>query len=140
MIATATKMSEPVPEELQELLREHVESIDQLEVLALLSQQAPRGWAPEEVSAQLRLPGSTARAALQHLCGVGLLTVAALDTEEFSYRPVSPELRERTERLIRLYAVERAAVMRLLSSNAIARLRAGALSAFVSAKKEGGER
>jgi hypothetical protein len=139
MIATATTMSAPVvPEDLQELLRQHLESIDQLEVLALLREQAPRVWNAEEVARRLSLPAPAARAALQQLSGSGLLAVSALDAAEFSYRPLSGELRERTERLLQLYATERAAVMRVLSSNAIARLRAGALSAFGSGKKDGG--
>lgn len=123
-------------EDVQHLLREHVESIDQLEVLALLCREAPRAWSADAVAARVRLPAPAVRAALQHLCSSGLLTVAALDTAEFSYRPVSAELRERTERLVQLYVTERAAVMRVLSSNAIARLRAGALSAFGSAKRD----
>lgn len=134
-------MAEPaVPEDVQDLLREHVESIDQLEVLALLRREAPRVWSADDVAARLGLPVSATGAALKQLCGAGLLTVAPLDTAEFSYRPLSPELRERTERLLQLYAVERAAVMRVLSSNAIARLRAGALNAFVGARKDIGER
>lgn len=134
-------MPEPaVPEDLQDLLREHVESIDQLEVLAQLRREVPRAWSAEDVAARLRLPVSAARAALQHLCSAGLVTVAPLDAAEFSYRPLSGELHERAERLLQLYAAERAAVMRVLSRNAIARLRAGALSAFAGSKKDGGER
>jgi DNA-binding MarR family transcriptional regulator len=139
MIATAIIMPAPaVPEDLQDLLRQHVESIDQLEVLALLREQEPRAWIAEDVARRLNLPVSAARAALQQLSGRGLLAVSALEEAEFSYRPLGGELRERTERLLQLYATERAAVMRVLSSNAIARLRAGALSAFGSGKKDGG--
>jgi predicted ArsR family transcriptional regulator len=126
-----------VPEDLLDLLRQHVESIDQLEVLALC-QQAPQAMTADEVAVRLRLPPTAALAALHQLCSAGLLTVTALGTAEFSYRPVSAQLRQRAERLLQLYAVERALVMRVLSANAIARLRAGALSAF--GKKDGGER
>lgn len=128
-----------MPEDLHDLLREHVESIDQLEVLALLRREAPRAWSAEDVAARLRLPGPAASAALQHLCSAGLLTIAALGAREFSYRPVTSDLRDRVERLLQLYGAERAAVMRVMSSNAIARLRAGALSAF-GVKKDGSER
>lgn len=141
MIATATTMPEPaLPEDLRDLLREHIESIDQLEALALLRREAPRAWSADDVAATLRLPAPAASAALQHLCTAGLVALATPGAAEFSYRPLSAELRERVERLLQLYGVERAAVLRVLSRNAIARLRAGALSAFASGKRDGSER
>ena len=125
-----------LPEDLRELLRQHVESIDQLEVLALLCRESPRSWSVDDVAARLQLPAHAAHTALRHLSSSGLLAVAALDAAEFSYRPLSAELQARTERLLQLYATERAVVLRVLSRNAIARLRAGALSAFGSARKD----
>ena len=51
-------MSEPlVPEDLQELLRDHLESIEQLDVLSLLRDAAPRVWSADDGKKVAELAG-----------------------------------------------------------------------------------
>jgi hypothetical protein len=83
------------------------------------------------MAAKLQLPEALVQDASQRLCALGVL--AAEPADHYVYRPAAPQLARDTARLSELYARERAVVLRLLSTHAIQRLRAGALSAFGAA-------
>jgi hypothetical protein len=59
--------------EVQAFVREHIDSVEQLEVLLLLHRTAPRRWTAETVSRELRIDATSASRRLADLASRGLL-------------------------------------------------------------------
>lgn len=128
-------MSEPqVPVRVQAFLREHVGSYEELAIVLLLSETPDRAWTPGDVAGALRLPDSVAEEALDGLAS-GLLVRAARSpagtTYEFS--PANDELRTLVAEMARAYAEHQLEIVRLMTANALERLRARTLSTFSDA-------
>lgn len=123
-----------VPEDVQRLLADHVESFEQLECLLLLWRRPDLRWSPERVAAELRLEDAITEEALCALNEHGLLSVEVSPTGRlYRYEPTAPELARVVERLASEYENQRVALMRLMTANAIQRMRAGAISVFANA-------
>jgi len=126
---------EALPEEVRRLLAERIDSVAKLEVLLLLHRTAPREWAPEPLSQELRIEPSWAAEQLLQLQRAELL--AASDTQAGAYRfqPASPELAKAVESLAASYADRRVTVVAQLYSSPIDRIRVFA-DAFRIRKEE----
>lgn len=140
----STHMEESsLPAEVQAFLRERMESYEQLEVLLLLRARPDDAWAANAVGSELHMPEAAADHSLRALSRHGLLSVAASPKElVFSYRPESAELAALVEKLAGAYTEQRIEVVRLMTTNSIDRLRAGALRTFANAfilGKKGGK-
>ena len=130
-----------VPADVQRFLQDHVESLEQLEILVLLQPRIERAWSVLEVADELRIRDSVAEEELRRLRDRGLLVVVgSTSNPSFRYGPRSESLAMMTQRLVETYDAQRVAIMRLMTANAIQRLRAGALgvfsNAFVFGKRE----
>ena len=123
-----------VPADLQRFLHEYLESLEQLEILVLLRQRPDYGWSAVEVADELRIRDSVAEEELRRLCDRGVLTfVGSASNPRFRYGPSSETLAQMTRRLVETYGAQRVAIMKLMTANAIQRLRAGALGMFSNA-------
>jgi hypothetical protein len=116
------------------LLHERVHTFEQLEALVLL--YGARGNArPESAIAEaLKIPAEAAREALLELESRGL---AAGERQEaaprYRYSAGTTELDAAVRELVRAYHDNRLGVVRLMSDNAIHRMRTGAIRAFSDA-------
>lgn len=117
--------------EVQGFLRRHIESYEQLEVLLLLCAQPDRLWSSESVASDLRVTRSAADESLRFLCRENLVRVE-LRTNRlcFRYGPRSPQLAGLATQFVRAYEEHRIEVMRLMTANAVERVRIKALRKF----------
>jgi hypothetical protein len=131
-----------IPMDVQAFLRNRLESYEQLEILLLLRARRAESWAQDTVAAELHMPEPVADHDLRALCRQGLLSAAvAPDALGFRYRAETPEVATLVDKVAAAYADHRIEIMRLMTTNAIERMRAGALrtfaNAFVVGKKGG---
>lgn len=126
------------------LLREHVETYEQLEALLLLQRDPKRTWSADAAGAALKISPEAAADALDHLSGRGLLAIAPSGSGRlFRYAPTRAHTDEAVERLAREYDQNRLEIIKLMSAYAIERLRTAAIRAFAGAfvlgRKEDGD-
>jgi hypothetical protein len=124
----------PLAEALQAFLRAHIESHEQLDVLILLSSQPDRVWAPKAIATELRITEALAEAASRFLCRQSLLTVQiGARALLFVYKPRSRDLDELVKALTKAYREQRLEVIRLMTANALERLRLKSIRSFSDA-------
>jgi hypothetical protein len=115
------------------LIAERVRGYEQLEALLYLHARADASHAADAVAAALRIPVEAAAGALEDLAARGLAAAAPESAHAYRFAPATPELHAAVAMLERVYAEQRLAVIKLMSDNAIERLRTGAARAFVDA-------
>lgn len=125
---------EELDSQIQRLLSEHILSFEQLEAVLLLRSSAPRAWRTQEVATALQVSGDAAHEALSAL-NARRLIAAATDDDELRYRfaPATAEIAQALERLADRYARHPVEILKLMSANAIERLRSSAARAFSEA-------
>lgn len=122
-----------VPAEVRLLLRERVHSFEQLEALMLLHQQSGAALPARTVGQTLRIPEELAEEELRELAARELVVVQGAQPPLYRYGAASDELAAAVGALAREYADNRLGVVKLMSANAIARMRTGAIRAFSDA-------
>jgi hypothetical protein len=116
------------------LLREHVETYEQLEVLLLLHRDRNRTWNADAAGTALSLSPEAAADALDHLYGRGLLAMAPSGSARlFRYALTRGHTDEAVARLAREYGENRLEIIKLMSAYAIERVRTAAIRAFAVA-------
>ncbi len=120
---------------LQAFLHDSVSSYEELEALLLLARECDRSWTDQQLADALKVPVAGITSALDGLAAVdGLLQV---DTQaaprQFHYAPKSKMLRQVVEELATAYSEQRLAVVRLMSSNALDRVRSSAMRRLANA-------
>lgn len=137
-------MTGDLPEDVRALLHEHIETYEQLEVLLLLRRERCGEWTVTGLAARLQLRDELIGSALEGLRTAGLVTITeGAPAPRFAYRPASPGLDAAAGRLDREYAERPIRIIRLMSANAIERLRTAALHTFADSfvlKKKDNER
>lgn len=126
-----------IPDDVQTLLRDCIESFEQLEILLLLLKRPGETWAPDAVATAIKLSLSedAAAEALAHLRRWNLIEGEARG--RYRYNPAN-RLDATIRALATVYEDERLEVMRLMNQNAIERVRTSALRAFSDAFFVGG--
>jgi hypothetical protein len=120
-----------LPADVEAFLGECIESFEQLEVLLWLRSRQHQAWAPRSVAALLPASELVVEEAVQFLSGQGLLIVEpGLYPERFRFNPERSEL---VARVAESYREHRLEIMRLMTVNAIERVRARAASTFSGA-------
>lgn len=118
-----------LPETVQALLYEHIVSYEQLEILLLLRLESTETWTDDRIGDRMDLPSDLVSSAVSGLISSGFLT-RQQDTLRCQYAPRSTSLDEAVNQLARAYALQRLEVVKLMTANAIKRLRTNALNAF----------
>jgi hypothetical protein len=127
-------MNDELGEKTRILLRDFITSFEMLEVLLLLRTSPGQSWTAASVAACVRVQEDLVTRALEALYARRLVQAGApLAQGEFRYGPGTAALVAAVEELAGDFAERRAAVLSTLSTNAIERLRSGALSAFADA-------
>ena len=123
-----------ISSEVQALLRRSIHSIEELEVLLVLRGAVVRDWTAEELARELRLPENLVVSALQALV-LGELAIQEGEGSplHYQYDLQAPETEQVVAELAKTYAQYRLEVLMQISSNAIERVRKGALITFSDA-------
>lgn len=118
-------------------LAQHVEGLEELVVLAELEARRVERCTLAKLGDIIPLPLETTRDVLGKLAARGLVACSALEPAEYRFEPPE-ELREPFGRVLAHYRSDPLAVLMLLSSNAIERVRNAALHTFADAFRIGG--
>lgn len=121
------------------LLRDCIESFEQLEILLLLHRMRGDAWTPESLAGELNLAPAAAADALDHLRRWNLTQVRAQGQRLlFRYHAATPSLESTIHALAETYEEHRVEVMKLMNKHAIERVRTSAMRAFADAFFVGG--
>ena len=101
-----------MPDKIRIFVHACIDSVEQLEVLALLHDQPTKEWSAESLSQELRSTPSSVEKRLRDL--VSRRVLEAPSTETFRYQPVSPEVRQVVADLVAYYRLRPFRVMDLL--------------------------
>jgi DNA-binding IclR family transcriptional regulator len=126
--------ADDLPEDVQKLLRDHIESYEQLELLVLLRTELDHRWTVDALSARFRIPASLASLALDELQTAGFVEPRGHGPEkQYAYLTQSNHVEATLERLIQAYREYPIPILRQMSANAIERVRTAALRRFADA-------
>ncbi|MGH8138289.1 MAG: hypothetical protein ACREVV_08860 [Steroidobacteraceae bacterium] len=116
----------------QALLYDHIESYEQLEILLLLRLAGGESWSEEQISSRLNISSSLTAGALSALRLSGLVKLRE-DWPRYEYAADTQAMDDAVNALAAVYATHRFEIIKLMSANAIKRMRTGALRAFADA-------
>ena len=123
-----------LPEDVQKLLRDHIGSYEQLELLLVLRANSDTCWTREALGARLRIPEALVIEALTALGSAGFVGSLTQDGRKgYAYRIHRAEVEATVARLARAYKDQPMSVIKLMSANAIERVRTAALRTFAEA-------
>ncbi len=122
-----------VSEDVRLLLCMHVHTYEQLEALLLLHGAPGSDWTEEAVARQLGIPGESAAEALRALAAQGVVVCMQRADVTRCYRGPREDLKAVIAQLAEVYEQNRLEVVRLMSANAIDRMRTAAMRAFADA-------
>lgn len=116
-------MANQLPQEIQEFIFQNIDSLEQIEVLLLLSGSPERTWTPNEVNIQLRSSAESVQKRLQSLVARGLVAEVDSQTHAHQYRPATPTLAHAVDQLAENYRERRLKVIECIFSKPISSLR-----------------
>jgi hypothetical protein len=120
--------------QVSELIRACIHSLEELEVLLLLRSGGARGWSASQIASELQIVEPLALDALRALMEHELAgRVGTTTPPQFRYLAQDPERERAIEELARTCTHNRIPVLMRISSNAIERVRKGALRTFSDA-------
>jgi hypothetical protein len=125
--------SERLSDSVQTLLREHVTTFEQLEILLLLQAHPHDDWTAAAVGERTRIPEDISARALADFSGNGLIEQVRENPAAYCFAPRTIQIRQAVADLAIAYHDQRALVMSTMSVNAIERIRSGTLRAFSDA-------
>jgi hypothetical protein len=117
----------------QQFLWERIEDYAQFDMLLLLHRHATRVWTIEATIPELKLPHAEAVAALDHLTKHRLLERCAGEVHGYRYSPTDTALEACVQELALAWEENRLAIISLMNSHALSRIRNAALRTFSNA-------
>jgi hypothetical protein len=129
-------MAADFPENIRRFLTDHINSVEQLEVLFLLRKAADREWTAAAVSQALYTPPDSAARRLADLRSLGLLTATEGPDPAYRYQPATEGLAQLADQLAQVYEERRVTVISLIYSKPHANVQAFA-DAFRLRKEKG---
>ncbi|WP_373044470.1 hypothetical protein [Vulgatibacter sp.] len=114
-------MNGGISEEVRTFVVEHIDSVEQLEVLLLIRASAKRTWTAEGVASELRIDPRSAGQRLEDLRKAGL--VAPAEGGGVCFSPRSQSLARVVEELAQSYHTHRVSVISLIFSKPSERIR-----------------
>jgi hypothetical protein len=112
-----------LPIEVQQFILNHIDSVEQLEVLLLLSSSPARAWSVDEVNAQIKSSHDSVSERLQLLASRGLVTVQSQPKPLYQFQSIDPQLTAAVTALAANYKEKRLKVLECLFSKPNATLR-----------------
>ncbi len=123
-----------LPENVHRFLHQHIDSVEQLEVLLLLWRSPERGWTSDEVATTVYSHPTSVVRRLALLLGQGLLRER--EPGCYQYAPRTAELHADVTHLHEMYRERRVAVITLIASKPIQNVRAFSDAFRIRRKKE----
>ncbi|HYG24976.1 MAG TPA: hypothetical protein VEH04_19585 [Verrucomicrobiae bacterium] len=108
-----------LPSDVQQLLREHIRSIETLEILLLLRSEPDRAWTCSAVYQQVRSSERSVSQTVEDLFQRGFLQRIESPERTYRFAPQSPALREALEKLAHLYSERRVRVVEAIYSERV---------------------
>ncbi len=97
-----------LPDVVARFIADHIDSVEQMEVLLLLRREPHRRWDADAVGRELRIAAASAGDRLRDLAGRGLLEGAQ---DGYRYAPESPSLGDAVDQLDAAYGERRVSVI-----------------------------
>jgi hypothetical protein len=110
-----------IPDDVQKFINDHINSLEQLEVLLLLKNNAAKSWTADEVSRGLFTSPESAAGRLKDLAARGFL-VEAGTPPAYTYQP-PPDVHAVIAKLEQTYKERRISVINLIFSKPIDKIR-----------------
>ncbi|HKZ74860.1 MAG TPA: hypothetical protein VJ011_12395 [Steroidobacteraceae bacterium] len=133
-------MPETLPDSVRALLRDHIESYEQLELLLLLRGRPGGIWTLREIAQRMQLPDEELEEALRGLRAAGCLGERIQGDDAIRYAPRDAGQAVAIEGLAAAYGEKPLAIIKLMSANAIERVRTAAINTFADAFVVGGKK
>jgi hypothetical protein len=129
-----TSTNQPIPEDIVALLRDVVTSLEQIVVLVRMQPDSARSWTASEVASQVGTPIQEIEETLAELEARHLLEPLGVGgTKRWRYAPGSQKLAEQVGRLVDLYQRRQLEILRIVSAQAMVRIRCYIARAFADA-------
>ena len=109
-------MSDQLPDDVRRFVVDHINSVEQLEVLLLLRTESDRDWTASGVSQKLYTPPAAAAMRLDDLQQQGFLSTKALAEKAYRYRSAGSEFDQLVDRLAEFYKERRVTIISLIYS------------------------
>ena len=133
-------MKEELSIEVKKILYEHVETLEQLEVLVLLCRRPEQLWTVDMIESKLSIPGSDVYGAVKSLLASGAVSrMSGIEGEAYEITR-EPKLRSMIGKLVESYESNRFSVIKLVSEAAMDRVRSSMTRAFADAFVLGGKK
>lgn len=117
-------MIDGITEEVRGFINEHINAVEQLEVLLLLRNADSRAWSAADVARELRIDSHSAALRLDDLCARKLLTMdGAAPDLTYRYYPGTAELGRKVDGVAKAYAERRIRVINLIFAKPIDHIR-----------------
>lgn len=107
----------------QAFVAEHIDSVLQLEVLLLLRARGEQSSSAEQISKELRIDSAWAAEQLQNLCNRAILVCDESPSRTYRYNPANEQLRQAVDALAQAYTDRRVAVISLIYSKPMDKIR-----------------
>lgn len=108
--------SEHLPDPVRRYIFEHIDSVEQLEILLFLKEKRGNAFNANEIAAHLRINPKSAANRLTHLRALSLISAEPEDYENFKYSPATPELDELIRCLSEEYKIRKHRVLEAIFS------------------------
>ncbi len=103
-----------ISREVEQFIHEKIHSVEQLEVLLLLSRTPEKEWGPAEVSQELHIQPESAAKRLFDLHAAELLILSQTSDRLYRYKPATSALESAVRGLAEAYTVRRVSVINLI--------------------------
>jgi hypothetical protein len=107
---------EAISQDVKDFIATHIDSVEQLEVLLLLQNDATQEWSAESLAKELRIDAAWAGARLIDLFGRGLLSVRESPDFLYHFNPKFSQSTRIVSQLAETYAQRRVSVINLIYS------------------------
>lgn len=110
-------MADEISKDVEQFIRDHIDSVEQLEVLLLLSENSGREWSAAEVGQKLYRQPESSLMRLRALCEARLISQSGEgDVARFRYAPSSGASDQTVKALERAYQQRKDSVIQLIFS------------------------
>lgn len=109
----------PFSEEVVRLIEAHIDSVDQLDILRLLSGNRLKQWTPAELAEELQAEPQSVCRHLESLQKRGLLTLSGAPEFVSQYGARSPEVDREVQQLLQIYNERPVTMIRLLENSVV---------------------
>ena len=105
-----------IPKDIREFIGRYLPSVEHLEAFIVLQRNSTRSWNAAEMSAELRIPESTAADVLEELASDNFLDVKISNEILYRFNPATGSLEDLAARCADMYARQRIAIINTVTA------------------------